>query len=97
MEQRRIEDVVAQDGIYVGTTSGVSMYPMLRDRRDTIIIQPCRGRLKKYDVPLYHRGEKYVLHRIVKVLPDSYDHSFLLSKETVRQRWICFMRIKTLH
>lgn len=72
MEQRRIEDVVAQDGIYVGTTSGVSMYPMLRDRRDTIIIQPCQGRLKKYDVPLYHRGEKYVLHRIVKVLPDSY-------------------------
>lgn len=72
MEQRRIDDVVAQDGIYAGTTSGVSMYPMLRDRRDTIIIQPCHGRLKKYDVPLYRRGEKYVLHRIVKVLPDSY-------------------------
>ena len=52
------------------------MYPMLRDRRDTIMIRPVEGRLKKYDVPLYRRGyrrgEAYVLHRIVKVLPDSY-------------------------
>ncbi len=70
--QKRIDDVIAQDGVYVSTTSGVSMYPMLRDRRDTVIIEPYQGRLKKYDVPLYHRGDKYVLHRIVKVLPEGY-------------------------
>ena len=29
-------------------------------------------RLKKYDVPLYRRGADYVLHRVVKVLPESY-------------------------
>ncbi|MDO5305842.1 MAG: hypothetical protein Q4E87_09745, partial [bacterium] len=45
---------------------------MLRNRRDTIVIRPYEGRLKKYDVPLYKRGNDYVLHRIVKVLPDSY-------------------------
>ena len=28
--------------------------------------------MKKYDVPLYKVGEKYVLHRIIKVLPDGY-------------------------
>ena len=67
-----IEDVLREKGLYVSTTAGVSMYPMLRNRRDTIMIRPPEGRLKKYDVPLYRRGKAYVLHRIVKVLPDSY-------------------------
>ena len=68
----RIEDILKKEGVYISTTSGVSMYPMLRDRRDTIVITPASGRLKKYDVALYRRGESYVLHRVIKVLPDSY-------------------------
>ena len=48
------------------------MYPMLRDRRDTIVVRPPQGRLKKYDVPLYKRGNAYILHRVLKVKPDSY-------------------------
>lgn len=68
----RIEAVLEREGAFVSTTAGVSMYPMLRDRRDTIIISPVKGRLKKYDVPLYRRGEKYVLHRIVEVTDDGY-------------------------
>lgn len=67
-----IEEMLEENGVFVGTTAGVSMYPMLRDRKDTIIIKPYHGRLKKYDVPLYKRADKYVLHRIVRVLPDSY-------------------------
>lgn len=67
-----IEDIISEKGMYVSTTFGFSMYPMLRDRRDTVIITPCSGRLKKYDIPLYKRDSRYVLHRIVKVLPDSY-------------------------
>lgn len=71
----RIEDVLRDEGVFVSTTSGVSMYPMLRDRRDTIVVRPLKEgeRLKKLDVPLYKRGEKYVLHRIIKVLPDGYN------------------------
>ena len=69
---RKIEDVLKEDRLFVSTTVGVSMYPMLRNRRDTIIIEPYEGRLKKYDIPLYKRGSRYVLHRIVDVLPDSY-------------------------
>ena len=72
MNGKDIEAVLQQEGVFVSTTVGVSMYPMLRDRRDTIIIRPCTGRLKKYDIPLYRCGEKYILHRIVKVEPDSY-------------------------
>lgn len=67
-----IEKALLDEGVYISTTSGVSMYPMLRDRRDTIIVTRCNGRLKKYDVALYKRGDSYVLHRVIKVLPDSY-------------------------
>ncbi len=67
-----IEEALKQDGVYISTTAGVSMYPMLRHRRDTIVVTPCAERLKKYDVALYCRGGKYVLHRVIKVLPDSY-------------------------
>ena len=71
-EIKRIEDIIKSEGVYISTTSGISMYPMLRDRRDTIVISPVTERLRKYDVPLYKKGNSYVLHRIIKVLPDSY-------------------------
>lgn len=70
--KRSIEDILSKDGIYVSPTVGVSMRPMLRQARDRIIVVPRQGRLQKYDVPLYRRGEDYVLHRIVKVRTDDY-------------------------
>lgn len=71
-DKKQIEDVLREEGLFVSTTVGVSMYPMLRNRRDTIIVRPYEGRLKKYDVPLYKRNSDYILHRIVEVRPDSY-------------------------
>lgn len=71
-EKQSIEEVLENEGVYISTTVGMSMYPMLRNRRDTIIIRPCNRKLKKYEIALYKRGEKYILHRVVKVLPDSY-------------------------
>lgn len=70
-----IEDILASEGVYVSTTVGMSMYPMLKNRRDTIVVRPLEKgeRLKKFDIPLYRRGEKYILHRIIKVLPDGYN------------------------
>lgn len=70
--KKRIEEVLDENGIFVSTTVGMSMYPMLRNRRDTIVIEQCQGRLNKYDVPLYKSNSRYVLHRIVEVRPDSY-------------------------
>lgn len=68
-----IEDVLALQGVYVSTTVGVSMRPMLRNRRDTIVVEPLRGRrLRRFDVPLYRRDDDYVLHRCVEVHPDGY-------------------------
>ena len=71
-KKKSIEEVLEEDGVYVSTTSGVSMRPLFKHRRDTVIISKTTARLKKYDVPLYRRGDQYILHRIIKVLPDSY-------------------------
>ena len=72
MNGRSIEDILSESGVYVSPTVGVSMRPMLRQGKDRVILVPPQGRLKKYDVPLYRRGQDYVLHRIVAVRPDDY-------------------------
>ena len=47
---------------------GVSMLPMLRQGKDRVELGPLPDRLKKYDLPMYRRGDgKYVIHRIVRV------------------------------
>lgn len=68
----KIEDVLLQQGRYVGPTVGVSMLPMLKNRRDTIVVLPKTQRLKPLDVALYKRGDDYVLHRVLEVLDDGY-------------------------
>ena len=72
--EQSIEENLAQNGFHVSTTSGYSMYPMLRDRRDRVVILPTDGkRLKRYDLPLYKKPNgKYVLHRILRVKKDHY-------------------------
>ena len=71
-EKQKIEDVLLTSGKYVGPTSGVSMLPMLKDRRDTIVVLPKTERLKPLDVALYKRGELYILHRVLSVTPNGY-------------------------
>ena len=67
------EQQLERHGKILRTNVGVSMLPLLREGRDVMIIERPNGRLKKYDVPLYRRGDDYVLHRIIKVKPDGYD------------------------
>ena len=69
-EPRKIEDVLASEGFYMGPPAGVSMWPMLRNRHDVMLVVPAKGKLRRYDVALYRRGGKYVLHRVV----GHYDH-----------------------
>ena len=64
-EPRKIEDVLAAEGFYLGPPVGVSMWPMLRNRHDVMMVVPASGELRRYDVALYRRGEEYVLHRVV--------------------------------
>ena len=71
-ETLKIEEVLDLQGQYIGPTVGVSMLPMLKNRRDTIVVKPKTERLKAMDVALYHRGEDYVLHRVIKPIDGGY-------------------------
>lgn len=68
------EEILKEKGYLVYTNVGTSMMPLLRQRRDLIEIQAKTPgvRFKKYDVVLYKQGNRYVLHRILKVRPDDY-------------------------
>ena len=66
-EKHTIEEVLELQGKYVGPTVGVSMLPMLKNRRDSVIISKKTERLKPLDVALYKRGKDYVLHRVLEV------------------------------
>lgn len=75
------EELLDQKGVIVYTNVGFSMLPLLRQRRDLIEIRKKGpGRCKKYDAVLYKRGDRYILHRILKVRPNDYvivgDHCF---------------------
>ncbi|MDQ2087366.1 S24/S26 family peptidase [Herbivorax sp. ANBcel31] len=69
-----IEEVLNNEGEIVLTVMGNSMYPMLRNKKDSVcIVRPLNKVLKKYDIPLFIRDDgKYVLHRIVDVRSDGY-------------------------
>ncbi len=71
-EKLKIEDAVAEQGVYIGPTVGVSMLPMLKNRRDTIVVKPKTERLKRLDVALYKRGDDYVLHRVLAPVEGGY-------------------------
>ena len=87
-----IEQQIAENGFYISTTVGISMRPMLRNRRDRVIIRSTDGgRLSKWDLPLYKRPDgKYVLHRVIEVRDGYYvirgDNTY--AKEHVPDDWI---------
>ncbi|MCR5274657.1 MAG: S24/S26 family peptidase [Clostridiales bacterium] len=69
-----IADYLKENGKLTYSNVGVSMMPLLRQGKDLFTIEKNSGqRYKKGDVVLFARGkDKYVLHRIIKVLPDEY-------------------------
>ena len=67
------EEELEQSGKLVYPNVGVSMRPLIKQDRDLLIIEKAKGRLKKYDIPLYKRPNgQYVLHRVVKVRENDY-------------------------
>ena len=61
-----IEERIKNGGNVSFTPMGVSMYPMLRNGRDNVVLSPISNELKMYDVIFYRRANgKYVLHRII--------------------------------
>ena len=69
-----IAETLAHGDIWVSTTAGTSMWPMLRNRRDTIVVAPATKPLSAYDVALYIRAsdDAYILHRVIDRTPGGY-------------------------
>lgn len=73
VEKTSFEDFLNSYGYLLYTSVGFSMLPFLKQKRDIIEIKkPETLQCKKYDVVLYKRANRYILHRILKVLPDGY-------------------------
>ncbi|MBE6853977.1 MAG: S26 family signal peptidase [Ruminococcus sp.] len=67
------EEELNRKGSFTYTCSGISMLPLLRQRKDLFTIEKKSGRCQKYDVVLYKRPpEFYVLHRVVEVRENDY-------------------------
>ena len=71
-DKQSIEEVLREKGFVVISTAGYSMAPMLRDRRDTVEIHTPTKSPRKYDVVLFKKGDRLVLHRIIKATGDGY-------------------------
>ncbi len=69
----RISEVLEKQGMIVSVPVGTSMWPMLRNRKDHIVIRKTAAPLKRHDIPLYQRADgKLVLHRILDITPEGY-------------------------
>ena len=66
MSNSSFEEILDREGQLIYTNVGDSMWPLIRQGRDLVVIHRTTGRLKKYDVPLYRRDSgQYVLHRVL--------------------------------
>ena len=67
-----IEKILKKEKVYIAKTQGDSMYPMLTEGKDTVVIVSPSFPLEKYDVPVYKNGSHYTMHRIIKVTTNGY-------------------------
>ena len=73
MNNSSFEEILETEGRLVYSSVGRSMLPLIRQGRDLLIVERPRGRLKKYDVPLFRRANgQYVLHRVIQVREKDY-------------------------
>lgn len=60
-----LEQIIEAEGEILELPRGFSMWPMLINQRDTIVLKKPRFPLKTHDVVLYRRPDKCVLHRFL--------------------------------
>lgn len=75
MTHSSIEKEIAEKGRLTYTGKGISMWPLIRQKKDVVVIERPKGRLKRYDVALYKTDKnkhRYTLHRIIGVTENGY-------------------------
>ena len=84
MRKSSFEEILARDGRLVYSNVGDSMWPLIRQGRDLLVIEPARGRLKRLDVPLYKRDNgQYVLYRVLMYATDNINDLKLFLKRDI--------------
>lgn len=76
-ELKTIEQSLDECGIAVTLTKGTSMWPLLKEGKNQVLLVSTKNRMpKNQDIVLYRRRDgAFILHRIMQILPDG---SFLL-------------------
>ena len=60
-----IKDAIADGGSIRLTVTGISMSPLLINRRDSVVLSEPKD-IKKYDIVLHQRANgNYILHRVI--------------------------------
>ena len=70
-ETKTFEQILEEDGVLVYTCKGYSMYPLLRQNKDLLVIRKPEGEIRKYDIVLFRQNGKYILHRIIEMNEDT--------------------------
>lgn len=67
-----IADVISKGDLFSMTVKGNSMFPLLRDERDTVYFSSLEGRkIRRGDIVLHERRNgKFIMHRVYKVCND---------------------------
>lgn len=64
---------IEKNGVIAFVPGGNSMWPILKNRKQSVVVKKKEGRLKKFDVALYQRpGGSFVLHRVMKAVDGGY-------------------------
>ena len=76
---------IEKNDVIAFVPGGNSMWPTLKNRKQSVIVKAKTKRLDKFDVALYVRGQNtFVLHRVMQVVDDGYmmcgDSQFSLEK-----------------
>lgn len=69
---------------------GISMLPLLRQGRDSVLLSFPPEKLKKHDIVLYQRENgMYVLHRIIEVQEDGRVYTCIGDNQFVKEPGLC--------
>lgn len=66
-------ELLERDGRYISVPNGISMLPMIRGRKDAVVVEKIKDKPKRYDLVMYVRGKELgVIHRVIKFKDDKY-------------------------
>jgi len=71
--EETIRFVLDSDGEFRIYPRGTSMLPLLREKKDSVVLIKTVGPIKKHDIILFKKSSgQYILHRVIATEKDSY-------------------------